>query len=334
MDPTKSPIALDTQDLRHRLQRRMQRGVVFCVAGLAGMVVSAAVLSAIDAQRSAAQSKFDRYPAEILEVNAGTDSSSAWARVQFVQDAQQRTVDVDLDHSSSFSVGPATALVDPHDPGFVTLPGENYFPAGPPLAVLLIGGFACLALGGIVVAYEARRRYRVLASTSWRSLTGFVREVGSGDSRKWVLFVPDFEGPAFWTFLKKLRSPTMTGSAAVDARDRLVLQIGDGKHLAYAKREPVKSVWVTEPVVSRRRRGDNLELELEPGGGKRVCCLDVSELAEPTIATLETSRTIDQLSGPGATAVVRVPPFGVVGLGSIRALTRTERRRRGKSTNR
>jgi hypothetical protein len=130
-----------------------------------------------------------------------------------------------------------------------------------------------------------------------------------------------------------VRAPTFTASAAVDDRDRLVLQVDDGKHLAYGKRARVDASWVTESVVAARRRGADLELELELKGRPhpRVCILDVSELPEPTIAALETTPTLEQLSGPLTSAAIRLAPFGVVGLGEIRALSFTERRRRQKA---
>ena len=317
-----APTALDTQDLRSRLRRRLTRTTIAASAAALLAVVSAIVLSTVDAHLSAEQATFDHYDGEILSIHAdGGDSSTGSAKVTFVQSSHRRTADVDLDNTASFSPGPATVLVDPHDPGFVTLPGENYFPDGSALALLFIGGFGTCALLFGAAAWSTHRNYSVLANSNWQTVSGFVTSASRDkNNARWVLFLPDDAGSSFWVFAKRLPTPQFTGSVAIDGRDRLVLRVDDGKHLAFASRDASAPTWTRHRVASVTLREHRIEFRYFERDEGRRCSIDCDALTDATDATaaaLTGASSINVLAGPLQTAVVHVPSIGVIGIGVV-----------------
>jgi hypothetical protein len=316
MTVTSAPTALDTQDLRGRLRRRLTWMTTAYVLTTLLAVVSAVVLLAVDKHLSAEQATFHRYPAEINWIDGGDgDDSSGTAHLDFVQDGHTRWAHVHIDDSGSFSVGPATALVDPHDPRFVTLPGENYFPAGVGLAFLLVGGFGACAIGFGIAAACARRTRDVLASSTWETVRGYATRVPNNNSAFWVLYLPDHEGGSFWKFTRHIPTPVFTGSVAIDGRGRLVHRVADGRRLAYASRQGPFTTWTPQVVSSSNRSGDSFEFRYFVLDEEHQCTLAFVGLDHATAAALVDATTIDVLAGPAETAVVRVPSLGIVGLG-------------------
>jgi hypothetical protein len=321
MADTTGPVALDTQDLRSRLRRRMTRTTAACVACVVLAVASAAILSAVDAHLSAEQAKFDRYRGDIVAVyHDGGDSDRGSVSVEFTQNGRDRTADIDIDNTASFSEGPATVLVDPHDPNFVTLPGENYFDAGEGLAVLLIGGFGVAAICFGAIAGITRRNFDILASSTWTTVSGFVVKVknkkrGEGDWTRWVLFLPEHEGGSFWVFRKALPMPKFTGSVAIDGRGRLVHRVADGKRLAYASRSWPTGPWSRHRVTEATRLGDWFTFRYGVDDQPHRCTVQVAGTDDDTATTLTNTAVVDLLSGPYGSAAVNVPRVGVIGVG-------------------
>ncbi len=321
MADTTGPVALDTQNLRGRLGRRMKRTTAACVACGVLAIASAAILSAVDAHLSSEQAKFDRYRGDIVAVyHDGGDSDGGSVTVEFTQDGRDRTADIDIDNTASFSEGPATVLVDPHDRNFVTLPGENYFDDGEALAVLLVGGFGVAAICFGAIAGITRRNFDILASSTWTTVSGFVVKVknkkgGEGNSTRWVLFLPEHEGGSFWVFQKALPMPKFTGSVAMDGHGRLVHRVADGKHLAYASRTGATGPWSRHRVTEATRLGDWFTFRYGVDDQPHRCTVQVAGVDDETATTLTSTAVIDLLSGPHCSAAVHVPWVGVIGVG-------------------
>ncbi len=321
MADTTGPVALDAQDLRGRLRRRLTRTTAACVACVVLAIASAAILSAVDGHLSAEQAKFDRYRGDIVAVYPdGGDSDGGSVSVEFTENGRDRTADIDIDNTASFSEGSATVLVDPHDRNFVTLPGENYFDAGEGLAVLLIGGFGVAAICFGVVAGITRRNFDILASSTWATVSGFVVKVknkkgSEGDATRWVLFLPEHEGGSFWVFRKSLPMPKFTGSVAMDGRGRLVHRVSDGKRLAYASRGWTTGPWNRHRVTEATRLGDWFTFRYGVDDEQHRCMVEVAGVDDDTATKLTSTAVIDLLSGPHGSAAVNVPWVGVIGVG-------------------
>jgi hypothetical protein len=318
MASTLTSTALDTQDLRARLSRLIRWTTTIAAVGALLAVASAVVLEAIDEHLSAEQVHFDHYRAQILWVEpAGSDSDNGTAHLTFVDAGRQRSADVHIDSTSSFSPGPATALVDPHDRGFVTLPGENYFPAGPGLALLLVGGFGMCALVAGAGAWKMRRKFRVLAHSTWKTVSGFTTITkNGGDKVCTVVFLPDESRDCFWAFSGTLPTPWFTGSVAID-RDRAVARVGDGRRLSFGTLESTGARWTTHRLVAANRDDTSVELRYFERDEERRCRVDCAPLDEHVIAALTGVPSVDLLVGPFRTAVVRVPGFGMLGIGVV-----------------
>jgi hypothetical protein len=328
-----APTALDSHDYRTRLRRNFASGVALCATSLVLMVLAAVILVLVDAHLSAQQDTLDRYRGRIVAVTGGddSDSSAGSATVDFTQQGQQREVAVHIDNTASWSAGPATVLVDPHDPGFVTLRGENYFPAGNGLAfwIFTVLGFTALGFGSF--AFESRRRYRVLADASWQVVTGYAGPVPKGNSKVHVLFVPDFERGAFWTSTKLLGSGKISASVAIDRLGRLVMRRADGKRLVYASPAECGVVWRPARVTATKRIKDRIELRTGTSGEAHLCRLRTEPLSDAQIETLLGARSVDLLWGPVGSVVVRVEPIGIVGIGSGASVKQHPRRVRGQT---
>jgi len=331
MARTTTTTALDAQDLRERLRRRLLWTTSLCALAATLATISAVVLAAVDRRLSAEQARFVHYPGEILEVHDdGGDSSTGWVTVEFTQHGRDRTADVDIDNTASFSTGPATVLVDPHDHGFVTLPGENYFPLGQLLAIVLVGGFGVVAIAFGGAAVQTHRNYRVLAASTWETLSGFVTRVrtnGNDNSARWVLFLPEHEGGSFWVFTRALPMPRFTGSVAIDRRGRLVYRVGDGKRLASAKRSWIAGPWARHHVTSATRTGNQIVFHYRVHDEPQVCTIAIADLDDDLAATLTDATLIDLLQGPPHAVAVHVPWVGIIGVGSTTKASWRERRR-------
>jgi hypothetical protein len=313
---TITPTALDVNDLRSRLRRRIRWSTIGCLVMIALTVTSALVLARVDASLSAEQSKFDHYRAEIVAISGSSDddSSSGSATLTFDEGPRHRMADVHLDDTRSFSVGPATALVDPRDDSFVTLPGENYFRAGPALVTLFVGGFGLVALGCLLFALHNRRINRVLSKSSWQSVSGFGATVKSGDSTRGLVYLPDLDGGTFWIGRSAMGVARFRASVAIDSKRKLVMRAADGKRLLLAQEAHAEGTWMRAHVGSASRHGTGIVYELKSDDGDLVYWLDVDAFDECQIDILTRCSEIELLPGPCRAHVVRVPPFGVVGL--------------------
>ena len=318
--------ALDSQDLRARLRRRLTWAVA--AAGVAALlaVVSAVVLVVVDNRLSAEQAEFDHYDGEITEiVDTDGEGTGGLAMVIFEPRSRVRFANIEIDNTASFTEGPATVLVDPNDPDFVTLPGENYFPDGEGLAYLLIGGLGACALALAAAAFVTRRTVQVLASSTWQTVSGFVTTANDGDSKRWVLYLSDHANGTFWISKRKLPMPSFTGSVAIDEKGRLVLRLQDGKRLAFAKRADTTSYWSKHRVSSASILGTNLDVAYTARDEPWQCSILLADGAP--MPQLRAGDTIGLLGGPLHTVTMHVPDLGIVGLGVPRTTKRVKKTR-------
>ena len=192
--------------MRSRLHRERIGATLLLSLGL--LLTLTVVIGAprLDRMYSGRQSRLDRIPGEIVDVQetGGSDSDAGTAWVAYDLDHDQQFADVDVGDTDDWHDGERVAvLVDPHDHSFVTLPGENYLPGWFGLWWIVLGAGRFAVVIGATALRRLPKVKRALAAGPWRSVVGRRIRAGAGDNALHLLFLPSVGGGSFWRLLRR-----------------------------------------------------------------------------------------------------------------------------------
>ncbi len=258
--------ALDAPGVRSRLRRsRIGAVLLFSVGVLVTLtVVVAAPL--LDRMYSGRQSRFDRIPGAIVDLQdtGGSDSDAGTVWVEYFVNGDRRLADVHVDDTDGWSDGELVGvLIDPHDHSSVTLPGENYLPGWFGLLWFVLGAGAFAAVIGAIALARLPKVRRALAAGPWRSVVGRRIRVGSGENALHLLFLPEVAGGSFW---RLLRRPGKGSEFRVDVAgtdDRELVVRPRGSHRLLLARLAQTAGRVEGRVTAVARRGETVAVRID-----------------------------------------------------------------------
>jgi hypothetical protein len=329
MTTTLEPVALDTRGLRTRLRRTLLLARSMWIGGIVLAATSAVVLVMVDAHLRDVRAGFDRYPADVVAINDGPeDDARGTATVEFVEDGKRRVVDVSVEHTDSVSLGVTTALVDPEDRSFVTLPSE---PAFKDRDMLWFGAMSVslgLVVVGLFTASTARHKTRVLAASPWQRVMGYF-------GPPYVVYLPHVEKGAFWVSDQRpLGRGRFSGEAAIGTEGDLVLRQPGTNRLLLARRQSAAGCWKRHLIHESRRQKSIVEIRVGRTPEERVLRFDPTDLEGADIDALLDEESVDVIFGPYETAAVRFPDSEIVRIAHVESVRPTRRELRTLSAAR
>ena len=273
-----APTAYDDPATRERIARTRGLSVMGIVVGVVCVLTAVIGGLSLDRHYLSQQSTLDRYPGVVLgttDTDDEDDSGTAYVRYGFDGAA---TASIHVGDVDDWPVDAhVTVLVEPTDPTFVTLPGENYLPGWVgPLAIFLGMAGVGLAITGSVGLVRARRQRERTKRSPWRSLKGSLLVVGTGEDMEAFAYFPDFAPDVVWNLPKRLKVASLHAEVAGD-RAGIVFRRATSPKLILASPKPLDPP-IPVRILAHSLRGTTLALRVQD---EQMSLYEIKDAATP-----------------------------------------------------